>query len=256
VAVIPFLPTWFWETRLISRLKGIKRWTPAFAGMTDRVLSRLPRRPLSIKPSPYAGPFILFSLLCVACWDMHSLYPERIPLPGPIDTVCQVVNLKQAWGMFSPNITKTSGWFVIPGKLADGSLVDLNHSGSPVRWAPPPLVSTYFKNERRRKFLMNMRSGKMRAYEGDFSRYLCGAWNASHSGDKALQSLEVIFVNRDILDNYKVTTYRRTVLWEAYCSAESRAAGPPLPYLAPKRNGVRTNNSIPPPLVLTSPYAP
>ncbi len=255
-AITAFLPSWFWERVVV--------WKPPIPKSVQKILYdlrfRLPIRPLKIYPARSSWLFVLFFLVCVIWWDLSVLFPERCRLPATVEAVCHMTNITQSWAMFSPDITKTSGWFVIPGKLKNGSVVDLYHDGGPVRWAPPPLISSYFKNERWRKYLMNMRSKRMLAYRRDFSLYLCRNWNQSHGGDQTLGSLQVVFVGRHILPNYRTTAYERTTLWQAYCSPEGKVMGLPLPSLAIVQRADQpvdtSRKTIRKHRILMSPYAP
>jgi len=97
--------------------------------------------------------------------------------------------------MFSPNVATRSGWFVIPGKLSDGRIVDLNRGGAPVSWAAPSWSPANFKNERRRKFLMTCRSPGMLNHR-QISANISAGLGTRHMGKTSvLQSMQDVFVN-------------------------------------------------------------
>jgi len=258
-----FLPPWFWHYALrplnaLRKRVGVQAICLSLQRVITPWLDSIPRTKLNLSSSFYSAPIILFFLFCIICWDLSLLYPQRYPLPRVLNDICVTTHVTQRWAMFSPNITKTSGWFVIPGKLRNGAILDLYNRGQPLSWSTPPLISSYYKNDRWRKYLMNMSSRNMRAYRIDFSRYLCRSWNSSHSEDEKLNSLELIFVDRRNLPDYRTTIYERTVLWQAYCSEEGKRSGPTLPSL-PFRTEKNTNpsdNNAPKRLIYDSPYAP
>jgi len=103
VAATAFLPRGFWERGriIITSIPHVVSGNPqAFKGggfpasaagndVYQKLLSRLSRRPLSIKPSRVSGPCILLFLFCVFCLEFSALYPAKFPLPRQVDAVVQ-----------------------------------------------------------------------------------------------------------------------------------------------------------------------
>ncbi|HEV3004582.1 MAG TPA: HTTM domain-containing protein, partial [Pirellulales bacterium] len=62
-------------------------------------------------------------------------------LPPGFKTVAHVTRLNQTWKMFAPRPLRDDGWYVMKGKLRDGSVVNLWEPGEPLPFKKPPLVS-------------------------------------------------------------------------------------------------------------------
>lgn len=131
-------------------------------------------------------------------WNVRSLREENVSYTAA--RVAEVLRLDQWWGMFSPNPPFQYGWFVIPGQLVDGRVVDLM-PGSATPYEPPttrkPAVPSYqYTSQRWRKYLMNLHDVENYDKRVHFGRYLCKAWNwptGPHYGDDMLVTFEVLF---------------------------------------------------------------
>jgi hypothetical protein len=128
--------------------------------------------------------------------------------------------------MFAPYPLKDGGWYVVQGNLKDGSRVDLFRDGAPLCWDKPGLVSATFKNERWRKYLMNLWPKANAAHRVHYARYLLREWNGRHKGGRELESVEVYFMLEQTPPDYQVATPRKVLLWEEWAGdAEPFAAG-------------------------------
>src|SRR5262249_10642076 len=141
-AVLIFLPPWFWD-RFISVYKV--RWQKLQARVNDwrraaePYLQRIPRRPIRVQPPLWSEALVPFFLIGVLLWVGSTLFPAELPQAPWLQKVSYMSNIKQGWAMFSPNVSRRSGWFVIPGRLRDGTILDLNRGGKPLTWAIPEL---------------------------------------------------------------------------------------------------------------------
>ena len=123
--------------------------------------------------------------------------------------------------MFAPSPPKDDGWFVIPGKLSDGSEVDLFTGGGPISYEKPRLVSATYKSQRWRRylgFLWHSDHQDKRVYYG---RWLCHEWNEQHPGEKRLSNFILFYMREDTLPPGQGTAKPVPVpLWEHQCFAE------------------------------------
>src|SRR6185436_11461475 len=112
--------------------------------------------------------------------------------------------LDQIWNMFAPKPLTDDGWYVIPAWLQNGTEVDLMTGTGPVHWEKPTLVYVTYRNQRWRKYLMNIWKSDSASHRPYFGRYLCRSWNAVHQGEEMLQNLEIYFMKEETLPGGKV----------------------------------------------------
>src|SRR6185503_15723487 len=93
-------------------------------------------------------------LLYVVVWNVTSLPAAPFRLGESFQRIGYLLRLDQTWNMFAPSPTKDDGWYVIPGRLRDGSTVDLFRNGGDVRWDRPASVAASFPNSRWRRYMM------------------------------------------------------------------------------------------------------
>ena len=128
---------------------------------------------------------------CMLSWNLASIMPLRYRMPPALRAVSRAAHLGQEWWMFAKPLLPTS-WFVMPGKLQDGTEVDLWRGGAPLSWEKPEPVSANWKGMRWRKYLFHLLQDQKSARE--YARYLCRSWNAAHVGEQGLVSLEIDYM--------------------------------------------------------------
>jgi len=124
--------------------------------------------------------------------NLSTIRSLRVRLPSPWQDVGVSAGLDQSWNMFAPFPAKDDGWYVIPGKLRNGSTVDLFRTGKPVSFSKPNYASFEFKNHRWVKFHENLRSRPF--LQPGYARQLCRDWNRRHRQGETLAELEIIYV--------------------------------------------------------------
>jgi predicted DCC family thiol-disulfide oxidoreductase YuxK len=124
--------------------------------------------------------------------NLATIKRLNVRLPSPWQDVGVSAGLDQSWSMFAPFPSKDDGWYVIPGKLHNGAMVDIFRAGKPVSFSKPTYGSFEFKNHRWVKFFENLRN---RAFlQAGYARHLCQEWNRRHRSDERLEELEIIYV--------------------------------------------------------------
>ena len=197
-AMLVFLPSWFW-------------------GRASR-----PAEPsVTIGSSKSENACAALFLVCMLSWNLGAVKAAQYRTPEPVRALCQLVHLDQAWRMFAPP-PPTGGWFVIPGKLKDGTEVDLFRRGAPLSWDNPPQRAR-FRNERWRRYMFNFVFGKNKAFWPDYARYLCRSWNDGHAGSQQLESLEIVFMARKTPPPGQAATYQKKVLLAQHCAGSPEA---------------------------------
>ena len=208
VAMLPFLPTWWWE-----RLQHPQRQPQ--------------RQPVPvIRTGRWANGLAAAALIYIGCWELGAIaHLRRYQGAGPLNQLGSSLRLGQMWSMFAPYPDKHDGWFVIPGRLADGRVIDLFGGGKEVSWEKPASVLATFKNSRWQVYmerLLKLPTAAMhRLY---FSAYLCRDWNAGHQGPDQLQDVTIYFMQERTLPGSRVAPIERVLVWKQSCFV----AGQPL----------------------------
>lgn len=188
---------------------AVYRVTVSFQSLWESCFWFLRFRPVGLHPSKLANLMACCALVIMLGWNWVGIYKERY-LPWPMEPVGHAFQLNQYWTMFAPRPPDWTGWYVVPGKLSGGSEVDVFHDGRPVQWEKPTDNKILaYKNERWRKYMMNLSTPEFKPYLQYFADYMCHAWNTRHSGDleQHLDDLEIYYLrNMTLLDGKKAKT--------------------------------------------------
>jgi len=130
--------------------------------------------------------------------NVSTLPAGPFALPDAFINLRQALGLYQNWTMFAPYPEMDSPWPVIPGKLTDGTQVDVYNSRTgPAVFRKPAVVSRVYANYRWRKFLSNLED---RSYEAgpqvlalNYARFLCRDWTEKHPDLPALSTFRIYF---------------------------------------------------------------
>lgn len=194
VGWIVFLPGWFWDRVLQS----------------NNILS------ISWKASSISNSLAALFLVYVLFWNIGSLNPSFFSYQ--LNAMGQVARVDQYWNMFAPFPLKVDGWFVIPAKLRNGEIVDLFTRGGPVNWEHPALISTIFKNDRWKSFMMNLVFDENNAVNlSSYANYLCNEWNKTHPYELNLLSFDIVFMSKVNNLEKPPQENQKTVLWQHQC---------------------------------------
>ncbi len=160
-----------------------------------------------------AGFFVVYIFL----WNLSTLPNAPYNFPPKLAWVAALFRLDQAWNMFSPGPPHEDGWYVIPGTLADGRIIDVFKNGAPVNFAKPARVSSSYPDYRWQKYLMNMANSNYSAYRLYFGKYICRQWNERHSGLTTLENFEIFYVQEFTLSGGIKTAPQPISLWRHEC---------------------------------------
>src|SRR5581483_8622060 len=221
VGWLPFLPSWFWE-RLARPWNRVPK--PRFSLPRSRYADALWNVLLQLKPSPIrTQPHRLmqvvagFFLLYVFLWNLRELDRKRYErlLPDSLNWIGELTRLDQNWGMFAPNPLAEHGWLVIPAELKDGSEIDLMQEVSPVSWEKPPLISATYKDDRWRRYLMNLCAAQYEGFRFYYVQYLYRQWSQVFTGDRQIRRISIYFMQQRALPGYKLSPWERIPLYVA-----------------------------------------
>ncbi len=198
-AVLLFLPTEAWDRRFRSSVPSVVPWRP----------ERSHRRQVAS-----IALALLFVLMLAG--NTRGRLRRNLPLPGFVWTIINSVGLEQrGWPMFSPT-ARDHGWFVVPGALANGAVVDLYEGGTAVDYQRPPLLSADFASYRWRKFFMNLKRHGGRPREL-YAEHLCRQWNGHHAAAERVVELELVYMREVTLPDYRSAPARGVSLLRHRC---------------------------------------
>ena len=143
--------------------------------------------------------------------------PMAYNMPSSLRPIAMVMRLDQRWDMFSPRPPKEDGWYVIPGKLRDGSVVDIYRNGRPVSYERPGYIALTYDGERWRKYLMNIWNKDYEDYRLYYGQYLCRQWNRSHPYSQHLLTFDIIFMLEPTLLDLQETSAEPVTIWQHSC---------------------------------------
>lgn len=200
VAMLPFVPTGFWRWAVPSWQGGFSE--SARDGASRSVAAQVACAALGI-------------LMLVA--NLASVGMSR---PAWLISIAHTLPTGQRWDMFSPVPARYDGWLVFPGRLLDGSEVDVFRD-RPVAWTRPPLVSATYRNTRWRKYLLNLTEERFARLRRPMLSSLCRRWNRDHHGFRNLASVRGIFMLDRILPGVESGEASRVDLGEVSCRPTS-----------------------------------
>lgn len=174
-----------------------------------------PNRRAGVKLSPIINLGIVVLLIYLLFWNLDTIPNSRIKMSERFKSVGYLLRLDQNWQMFAPFPAKDDGWFVIPGKLSNGTVLDL-FSGHPgVDWKKPRSISAMFKNQRWRKYMEYVQ--KKESQRNNYAQYLCRSWNMNRNPSAQLLEFEIIFMEEWTLPNYEYSTPEKISLLKYQC---------------------------------------
>lgn len=169
--------------------------------------------------------FILFSLICVTTWNVTSLNFIPYRAPNYMRPFISVLRLDQYWSMFSPYPMRADGWFVIEGKLKDGSIVDPWSNTKNIQWEKPDDFYFFYKSTQWRKYLTNVwlesDQDRLRLY---FGKYVCRKWNFLNkpaSPEKELSTFTLYFMREQTPPYGEPLIIKKEALWIHNCFSKT-----------------------------------
>lgn len=202
------LPAWVWNVPL-KKLSALA--DSRLGAMPDKSSNRwltLPRETL----------YFLIIAYCFL-WNMQNenARPLNLRLPPRLLWIGNALRIDQRWNMFSPGPLTEDGWFVIDGHFKDGTEADLFAGGKPVTWEKPLDVVHTYKNQRWRKYMMNLWLADNQRYRLPYGQYICRLWNAGGRGPHELSTFELVYMlERTNMDSTEAKP-EKTVIWTHWC---------------------------------------
>jgi hypothetical protein len=138
-------------------------------------------------------------LVIVSIQNLSTLPALNIELPRAFVNVRQLLGVYQNWTMFAPYPELSSPWPVIPGRLEDGTVVDVYRqvAGAP-NFRKPVVVSSVYENYRWRRYLSLLEDQswepESQRLVRNYSGYLCRRWNSAERVSNPLVTYDIYFM--------------------------------------------------------------
>lgn len=202
--------------RIVANNRGF------FGKISSKLLTEMPN--IKLNPGKFTSIVILFLTSLCLLWNLSFLSQVELSFPKAFKPLMVSLRLSQRWNMFSPQPPSTSGWYVIPGTLVDGSEVNVwTLEEEAASFDKPDLVSETFISQRWRKYLMKIWLKKHKDYRLYFGKYLCRRWNrgvAEHS--RKLKQFKIYFMKQKIVDSSSLASPEPVVIWSHHCFGRSK----------------------------------
>lgn len=174
-------------------------WVANHRPFLTRLISPLTFRPLRFGTGWPAALIAAFFLGYVLWWNLGTV-SARLAMPNGYRWIGAATRTDQIWDMFAPFPLRDDGWYVIDGVLHNGRHVDVFRNGAPVSFAKPSAaqIAAQYRDERWRKYLMNLYLIVNSDYRLPYGRYLCRSWNERRTVDdpEFLETFEIFFMMR------------------------------------------------------------
>jgi hypothetical protein len=162
VAVVPFLPRRAWGAPdAPAGSLGLGRWATAAV-----------------------GGLLLFSL----AMNLEEQWKGFLR-PRALRVMGTFVGLDQRWDIFAPSPPKEDEWFVVLGRLHDGSMVDLVSGGGEPTLDKPERFSDYWRDYRWRRYWYNLRNYPV-LYQA-YVNYAGREWDGRHAPAQQLDAVRI-----------------------------------------------------------------
>ena len=158
---------------------------------------------------------IVSILVYLLFWNIGTLPGSGIKIPERFRFLGYILRIDQNWKMFAPYPPSEDGWYVIPAKLSNGTMVDLFRGGTEVDWNKPQPVSSIYKNHHWRKYGEALL--RIKALPPTYAQYLCRSWNARHERGRRLQELEIFYIREWTSPNNEYVTPEKISLLKYSC---------------------------------------
>ncbi|MCA9779816.1 MAG: HTTM domain-containing protein [Candidatus Eremiobacteraeota bacterium] len=180
------LPSWFWD-RPLSKLS---RWLDQKTGGQD--IAPDEDRP---KARRSAEAVYLFLIIYICCWNFgNEQFRPGLWLPDSWDWIGHRLRLDQRWNMFSPSPPYQDGWWVVKGIRRSGKEVNLLAPGSLISWEKPEDIAGSYLTQRRRRWMMELRSTNDERLMAAYCRFLCSQINGPNRSLHEVRFVELYYM--------------------------------------------------------------
>lgn len=146
--------------------------------------------------------FLLIVFLFCFIMNLSNISSFKYALSDKAVYLGNAFKLDQFWGMFSPHIYKTDGWYVYRGIRKDGSDYDIYNDTTPLDLRKPGHIDKMYPTDRWRKFAENYQKNDFNFMRPFYCRMRIKQWNKKHP-EKRIEGLNILFMEEETLPDYK-----------------------------------------------------
>jgi hypothetical protein len=199
------------------------RWVADNRGVMGALSHRFaPYRDVSVKPTVLGSTIAAFMFYVVTSYNVYALPQIKQSMPEHVNRIAKTTRLNQRWDMFAPYPLTSSIYVLIPGKLRNGTDVNLYPlTSDDASWQRPDRYYSLYESYRWRKYIGRVNSHKNNAVRKALGSYLCKTWNDQpRSADTQLATFEIHFVkHRTNTENLPKKESRHRA-WRHWCYPE------------------------------------
>lgn len=166
--------------------------------------------------SKYLSLPVVFFIMYVFLSNISTLPDLKHIMPEKMKSVGTFLALDQRWGMYAPAPTRISGWYVIIGKMQDGSYYDIYNNRAKIVFSQPKKIGDTYKNARWAIYLTFLTS-MYRQYAPYYGKFLCHSWNKEHDDGKRIEEIAAYYTKVISLPNYKYAKPERALIIKISC---------------------------------------
>jgi hypothetical protein len=152
----------------------------------------------------------------------------RIPAPRFFDPLYRSLRLEQYWSMFAPYPQKNDGWFIQPGVLSNGELVNISADEIELPVAERPESSEQFESYRWRKYMNFLWLKRNAKHRKPYGAWVCRDWNSRHDRSEQLLAFNMYFIKEPTLPPGRKARQSTHRLLRYHCRSASSLAKMPL----------------------------
>jgi predicted DCC family thiol-disulfide oxidoreductase YuxK len=196
-------------------------WVANHRPLLARLVSPLTYRPLRLRTGRLASLLAAFFLGYVFWWNLGTV-SSPLAMPDRYRWIGVATRTDQVWDMSAPFPLRDDGWYVVDGVLHNGRHVDVFRNGAPVSFTKPSSlqIAAQYRDERWRKYLMNLYLIENSDYRLYYGRYLCRKWNERRTVDapEFLETFEIFFMMRtNVLWTEPPREHQKILLHSHHC---------------------------------------
>lgn len=184
----------------------------------------LPERAVRFETGRLAQRIAAVFVVIVLSWNLATvgLMPRAVAVAEL--PLIRILRLDQVWNMFAPYPSREDGWWVVPGRLEDGTEVDVLRPGEPLSYAKPAYISvTHETPIRWRTYRMRLWDSDFAIHRREYARYLCRDWNLREPPGRKLLSLRLVHLLERTPPPGTPLAVEQRVTWRHDCVAPAPA---------------------------------
>ncbi|MBI2382700.1 MAG: DUF393 domain-containing protein [Gammaproteobacteria bacterium] len=169
----------------------VARHRGRFAAVTAALLPEDARR---FEAGPALQGVAAAHLALALAWSLGAIGPLPDAVGAALAPYLRALRIEPQWNAPAPPAGRDAGWLLAPGRLADGSEVDVLRPQRPLSYDydRPPAAPAQEAPPRWREYRARLRQAEYAGHRPLYARYLCRQWNSAAAGDRRLQTLKLV----------------------------------------------------------------